>query len=282
MFHATAMVADYDRAIARLGRLAGLRVLEYSEQEHPAIGRRGGMCWIGDQSIEIGQPIVPTGGAAKFVARTGGGMHSVAVQVADIEQAIRRVEAHGVPVAARPRAEMFFTDPRATGGVFVEWGAFELDIDPHFGADPPPIERPPLLDVQRVAWVGALVDDPVRTAGRLAALFGTEMVRPRLAGLPDAAVSLGDCMLALFALGGRDWGRDYPRPRCHVLALEVCDRGERVEQLAREGFPVVHHDATGTVLDPVGTGDVHIVLVDTLLPGDPRTDVARDRGDRRR
>ena len=85
MFHSTAMVADYDLACERLTLLAGLRVLEYSENPQPEIGRRGGMVWIGDNSIELGQPIVEGGGAARFVTRSGGGMHSVAVQVDDLE-----------------------------------------------------------------------------------------------------------------------------------------------------------------------------------------------------
>ena len=33
LFHSTAMVADYDLAVERLGTLIGLRVLEYGESE---------------------------------------------------------------------------------------------------------------------------------------------------------------------------------------------------------------------------------------------------------
>lgn len=36
MFHATAMVPDYDLAEERLGHLIGLRVLEYSAIDDPA------------------------------------------------------------------------------------------------------------------------------------------------------------------------------------------------------------------------------------------------------
>src|SRR5688500_15288347 len=99
MWHSTAMVADYDLAIERLQTIAGLRVLEYGESTQPEVGRRGGMTWIGDNSIELGQPIVEAGGAARFVARSGGGMHSIAVQVRDLEATMEHVESNGVKVA---------------------------------------------------------------------------------------------------------------------------------------------------------------------------------------
>jgi catechol 2,3-dioxygenase-like lactoylglutathione lyase family enzyme len=145
MFHSTAMVPDYDRACDALAHLAGLRVLEYSEQSHPAVGRRGGMTWLGDNSIEIGQPIVPGGGAAKFVDRTGGGMHSVAVQVRDLPATIAHLQGLGVPIAAQPAPDFCFSDPRATGGVFFEWACLEMEEDPRFGAPVPAFTREPLL-----------------------------------------------------------------------------------------------------------------------------------------
>ena len=38
-----------------------------------------------------------------------------------------------VHIAARPRPEMCFTDPRDSGGVFFQWSTFELAVDPRFG-----------------------------------------------------------------------------------------------------------------------------------------------------
>ena len=55
-FHTTAMVADYERTRDALAWLAGSRVLEDHVVADPAIGRRGGMTWIGDNSIELGDP----------------------------------------------------------------------------------------------------------------------------------------------------------------------------------------------------------------------------------
>ena len=277
MFHSTAMVPDYDHAVERLALLAGLRVLEYSDNQTPEIGRRGGMCWVGDNSIELGQPTVATGGAARFVERTGGGLHSVAVQVHDIDTAMAHAIEHGAPVAARPTPEMFFTDPRSTDGVFIEWATFEVHEDPHFGAEPPDYTVPPLLDVIHHAFVGAIVDDPGRTAAHLARLFGTSITfeSPDAdPGSPSFGVSVGDCTVALYAMPGdvseRLWGNRYERPRCHLLGLTVADLDAAVAALDGTVFAIHRRADHVAVIDPATTGGVQIALVDELLPGDPR------------
>ena len=204
-FHSTAMVADYDAAISSLGRLFGLRVLEYSESAVPEVGRRGGMTWVGDNSIEIGQPLVAGAGAAKFVERNGGGVHSVAVQVTDVEATIEHLAALDVPVAARPDPHFFFSDPRTTGGVFFEWADIEVAEDPRFGAPEPPLVVEPLLEVTHHAFIGAIVDDPLRWADRFCQLLGTEVTFEDPAagpGRPRIGLSLKDQTLALFALPG--------------------------------------------------------------------------------
>ncbi len=276
LFHSTAMVADYDLAIARLGSLTGLAVLEYGESSEPGIGRRGGMAWVGDNAIEVGQPVVD-GGARQFVDRHGGGLHSVALQVVDLEETMAHLEAKGVRIAAQPRPEMCFTDPRDTAGVFVQWSCFELDVDPRFGAPVPVVEAAPPIPVVAHAYVGALVEEPRRVARRLAELTGTEVTFEDATAGPDrpmAGVSLGDCTLALFALSPPDsarlWGRPYERARTHLAALLVDDRLEAEQTLAERGVRVVRSDAELTVIDPADTGGVQIALTDRLLPGDPR------------
>src|SRR4051794_38791934 len=86
MFHSTAMVRDYDTACAQLARLAGLRVLECDERDD--VGRRGGLTWLGDNGIEVGEPVGPDSAPGRFVDAHGGGMHSLGVEVRSIEAAI--------------------------------------------------------------------------------------------------------------------------------------------------------------------------------------------------
>ncbi len=271
------MVSDYDLAVRNLGSLVGLTVLEYGESQEPGIGRRGGMAWIGDNAIEIGQPIVD-GAAAQFVSRFGGGLHSVALQVEDLEATMAHLEARGVRIAARPRPEMCFTDPRDTGGVFLQWSTFELAVDPRFGGSrpAPALGAGVLAPVTQHAFVGALVDDPVAWAGRFAELLGTTVTFERpdsQPGQPLAGVSLGDCTLALYRLAAASpalWWRTYERARTHLLALRVEDLDAAAGTLAGAGVSALWSQPDLAVLDPAATGGVQVALTDRLLPGDPR------------
>jgi hypothetical protein len=278
LFHSTAMVADYDLAVRNLGTLVGLTVLEYGESTEPGIGRRGGMAWVGDNAIEIGQPIVE-GAASRFVDRFGGGMHSVALQVEDLEATMTSLEAHGVRIAARPTPEMCFTDPRDTGGVFLQWSTFELAVDPRFGGTRPAPAAPVLAPATHHAFVGALVEDPAAWADRFATLLGTAVTfedHGAAPAEPVAGVSLGDCTLALYRLDQAAdpsvWGRTYERACTHLLALRVEDLGAAAAATATSGVAAVGVDADGdlVVLDPAATGGVQVALTGSLLPGDPR------------
>jgi hypothetical protein len=278
LFHSTAMVADYDLAVRNLGVLVGLSVLEYGESEEPGLGRRGGMAWVGDNSVEIGQPIVD-GAAAQFISRFGGGMHSIALQVENLEATMAHLQQEEVHIAARPLPEMCFSAPRDTGGIFFQWSTFDLAVDPRFGAplpDPPPAGRV-LAPATHHAFVGALVDDPIARASTFAVLLGTTVTFERAdapPGHPMAGVSLGDCTLALYPFPGDDgdalWGRTYERARTHLLALRVEDLDAAADALAHAGISIVRREADLVVLDPAATGGVQTALTRSLLPGDPR------------
>lgn len=278
MFHATAMGPDYDAILDPLAHLFGCRVMHRWQQEEP-VGRDGGMTWIGDNSIEIGAPYGEGSSVAAFVERFGGGMHSVAVQVDDLAATLRRVEPLGVEVAARIGPDIVFTRPGATAGIVFEWGSHVQDDDPRFGAPALPYVEPPVVAVERMAFVAALVRDPAAAVRRLAEVLDTPMVEygDQLdADVPHAALDLGDCMLALYpvppdaATSRAVWGDVHERPRCVALALSVADQRVAERALAAEGVNVHHRAADGrVVLDP-SVLPFPIVLTDQLLEGDPR------------
>jgi catechol 2,3-dioxygenase-like lactoylglutathione lyase family enzyme len=276
MFHSTAMVADYDRTVARTAELFGLRVLEYSAQDDPAIGRRGGMTWIGDGSIELGEPIVDGAPPDRFVRRTGGGMQGVALWVDDFDATTEHLAAHGIPMPVV--VDHFgFTSPRATHGIQFEWSDFTVPEDPRTGAPEPAFVVPPLLDITHHAFVGALVDDPIAAAHEMAAKFGTPItfVRPDApAGTERAGVSLGDCTLALYRRAPDEslalWGDARDRPGVTVLGLRVQDLGGARAVLREAGVRVLRDEPDRLVLDPATTGDLAVTLVADLLTGDPR------------
>jgi catechol 2,3-dioxygenase-like lactoylglutathione lyase family enzyme len=277
-FHTTAMVADYDVTRDALARLAGSRVLEENWLDDPAIGRRGGMTWIGDNSIELGEPIIEGGAVDRFIKQFGSHMSSIAVQVADIDATIAHLGTRGVRVASRIDDVIVFTDPRTTAGVVVEWYGSESENDPRFGTPIPPYSVTPLLEVTRMAFGGAVVDDPPAAAEHLAGIMGTTVtfVNPDAPpGSPTAGVSLLDMTLALYPIpdpeaSERLWGHAYRRPQTNNLGVLVPDLGTALTALVDAGIRLVRHDEQQIVIHPDATGGVVLVVVDQLLPGDPR------------
>ena|SRR5436190_2729957 len=280
MFHATAMGQSYDAIVDPLARLFGCRVLHDNEIPIAGIERRGGMTWIADNSIEIGQPLGETSVVRRFVDRFGGGMHSVAVQVDDLDAALARAEQFGVRVASRIDWGLAFTSPRDTSGLLIEWFSKRQDDDPRWGAPEPPFVVEPVVRPRHVAYVAAIVADPAATAEQLGDVLDTETSVFDAGGATDtvaAAVDLGDCMLALFPVprsagdSQRVWGAVHDRPRCLALGLTVDDLTSAVDALRDAGVDVHHRGPDGSfVLDPARL-PFPVVLADQLLPGDSRT-----------
>lgn len=268
-FHTTAMVADYEATRDVLIRLVGLRVLEDSRLEDPAIGRRGGMAWLGDNIIEIGEPIVAGGAVDRFVQRFGSHMSSIAVQVADIDATVAFLADHGVRVASRVDGHIVFTHPADTAGVVIEWFGAEEHLDPRFGGPLPPPIADPVLEVERMAFAGAVVADPIAAAQRLAELFGhgvtfvAEDARP---GSPAAGVSMGDIPLLLYPIPHADeserlWGWTYDRPQTCNVGVQVPDLDGARTALESAGVPIHRDGADHLVIAPEVTGGVTLAVV---------------------
>ena len=277
MFHATAMGPDYDGLFGPLQRLFGCRVLHRQQLPEP-VGRDGGMTWLGDNSIEIGAPFGEGSSVATFVERVGGGMHSVAVQVDDLATTLARLEPLGVEVASRISPEIVFTRSAGTAGLVLEWASHEQDDDPRWGAPVPPFVEDPVVDVEHMAFVAAIVRDPERDAERLAEVLATDLVTYDHDGAPDVphhALDLGDCLLALYPVPPDDatsravWGSAYERPRCLALGITVADQPAAEQVLGAAGVPV-HHRATDGRAVLVAGLPFPVVLGDRLLAGDPR------------
>jgi catechol 2,3-dioxygenase-like lactoylglutathione lyase family enzyme len=277
-FHTTAMVADYETTRDALAWLVGSRVLEENRLDDPAIGRRGGMTWIGDNSIELGEPIVEGGAVDRFIKRFGSHMSSIAVQVADIDATIAHLGGLGVRVASRIDDVIVFTDPRTTAGVVIEWYGSESENDPRFGTPIPPYSMTPLLEVTRMAFGGAVVDDPASAAEHLANILATTVTFVNTdapPGWPVAGVSLLDMTLALYPIPDPEasnglWGHAYDRPQTNNMGVLVPDLGVALTALTDAHVPIVRHDEDQIVIHPHATGGVVLVVVDKLLPGDPR------------
>ncbi len=89
-------------------------------------GVRVAMLQVGQSKIELLEPTSPDSPVAKFLDKNGPGIHHLAYEVADIEDAIARLVADGlrmidtVPRNGAHGARIAFVHPRSSGGVLTE------------------------------------------------------------------------------------------------------------------------------------------------------------------
>src|SRR3974390_3210627 len=161
LWHATAMGADYFGLLEPLEDLFGAVVMHDTASKEPEVGRRGGMIWLGDNSIEIGAPLGERSPVRGFVERLGGGMHSIAVRVSDIEATRARLIGEGMHPTADIGGQVFFTPPSDCDGLLLEWSSMHTDDDPRFGHRLPPPRRliEPVAPVRHYGFVTAAVVD---------------------------------------------------------------------------------------------------------------------------
>ncbi len=122
--HIAIVVADIDTALTfwrdRLG-LPLTHIETIAEQQS-----RVAFMPVGNSKIELVQPTGNDSGIARFLAKHGGGLHHIALEVDDLEGMLADLKAAAVqlindaPVAAAGGSRAVFIHPKATGGVLVE------------------------------------------------------------------------------------------------------------------------------------------------------------------
>jgi methylmalonyl-CoA/ethylmalonyl-CoA epimerase len=135
--HIGIAVRSLDVTAPLLERVLGIapRAIE-SLPEH---GVRVAVFVVGESRIELLEPLGDASPIAKFLATRGEGLHHISLGVGDIDGALARLDALGVPLidrAARAGAEgkrVAFVHPKGAGGILIE-----LSQDP-----PPAPDRPP-------------------------------------------------------------------------------------------------------------------------------------------
>ena len=96
------------------------------EETVPSEGIRAAFFGDGSGRIELLEPLTPTSPIARFLARSGPGIHHLCVRVPDLEAAVARAETAGAEVipprlrAGAGGARIAFLHPRALGGVLLE------------------------------------------------------------------------------------------------------------------------------------------------------------------
>jgi hypothetical protein len=66
------------------------------------------------------------------------------------------------------------------------------------------------------------------------------------------------------------WGHVYRRPQTSNLGVRVPDLSVARSSLAAADIPIVRQDERAIVVHPQVTGGVVLIVVEDLLPGDPR------------
>ena len=81
---------------------------------------------IGENHVELLQPLGPDTPVGKFLASRGPGLHHVACETADIEAELERLKAAGLrlidetPRTGIRNSRVAFLHPKSTGGVLTE------------------------------------------------------------------------------------------------------------------------------------------------------------------
>ena len=121
--HLGIAVSSIDEALkfyeAQLGLTVALRETVAQEKVNVA------MLPVGELRIELLEATGADSAIAKFIARRGGGIHHLALKVADLHTVVEKLKAGGAHVLHEPRVGAgghlyVFVHPASTGGVLLE------------------------------------------------------------------------------------------------------------------------------------------------------------------
>ncbi len=122
--HIGVAVEDLDEAVALYQDRLGMAHQHRERVEE--FGVEAVLLEIGDAHIELLMPIQSDSGVARFLERSGPGMHHVAYRTDDIDATLKRLRDAGVRlIDEQPRtgirdSRVAFLHPKSTGGVLTE------------------------------------------------------------------------------------------------------------------------------------------------------------------
>lgn len=121
--HVAVAVRDTDEALRLYRDVLGLKV-KLSE-EVPDQGVKATLIEVGDTEIELLEPTDPQGGVARFLERSGEGIHHICLEVDDVDAELKALEEKGIQLVDKQgRAGLIgqigFVHPRSMKGVLVE------------------------------------------------------------------------------------------------------------------------------------------------------------------
>ena len=122
--HIAVVVPEIDSALGFWRDALGL-TLERTERNDTE-GVEIAFLPTGESEIELIAPTAEDSGVARYLAKTGGGLHHLCLEVEDIDAALAQLAAHNIELIneqprTRPNGIRYaFVHPRSAGGVLVE------------------------------------------------------------------------------------------------------------------------------------------------------------------
>ncbi len=122
--HIGIAVNNIDQALKLYTEVLGLNLKEIEVVEEQRT--RTAILPVGESKIELLESTDPEGPIAKYIEKFGQGMHHLALEVSDIEGALREISQSGIPlIDEAPRkgvanTRIAFLHPRGTGRVLLE------------------------------------------------------------------------------------------------------------------------------------------------------------------
>ena len=122
--HIGVAVKDLNEAIKFYEESLGLEIEGTEEIKEQKV--KVAFITIGESRIELLQSTDPNGPIAKFIEKKGEGIHHIALEVDNIEDALQKLKESGVQlIDAKPRIgahgmKIAFLHPRSTKGVLME------------------------------------------------------------------------------------------------------------------------------------------------------------------
>lgn len=119
--HLAIAVPDLEAAVATYQQNFGLEYVRGGEV--PTLGIRNAFLQIGDAQIELITPLAPQGPVADFLAKQGGGMYLLSLEVEHLDDAVATLQQHGARVniaTGSAGQRLAFVSPRNTHGVLLQ------------------------------------------------------------------------------------------------------------------------------------------------------------------
>ncbi len=122
--HIGIAVNNIDQALKLYTEVLGLSLKEIEVVEEQRT--RTAIQPVGESKIELLESTDPEGPIAKYIEKFGEGMHHLALEVSDIEDALSKLSQSGIPlIDETPRkgvenTRIAFLHPRGTGRVLLE------------------------------------------------------------------------------------------------------------------------------------------------------------------